>query len=141
MMNLTRLFIKGMEIMKVIFTISVVAIFGLVGFMTDPVWEAMALWQRQIWILSMASAQLALMVLFFMYYSGMRPRNLKKEDELVKESQISILSDLARHRISMIFMYIELGRLNRRYRYLNELEYRRIERYRRFVQDDFEINP
>ena len=127
--------------MKVTFAISVVAIFGLIGFMTDPVWEAMALWQRQIWILSMASAQLALMVLFFMYYSGMRPRNLKKEDELVKESQISILSDLARHRISMIFMYIELGRLNRRYRYLNEREYRRIERYRRFVQDDFEINP
>ena len=127
--------------MKITLAISVVAIFGLVGFMTDPVWEAMALWQRKIWILSMASAQLALMVLFFMYYSGMRPRNLKKEDELVKESQISILSDLARHRISMIFMYIELGRLNRRYRYLNELEYRRIERYRRFVQDDFEINP
>ena len=127
--------------MKVTFAISVLAIFGLIGFMTDPVWEAMALWQRQIWILSMASAQLALMVLFFMYYSGMRPRNLKKEDELVKESQISILSDLARHRISMIFMYIELGRLNRCYRYLNELEYRRIERYRRFVQDDFEINP
>ena len=127
--------------MKDTCAISVLAIFGLIGFMTDPVWEAMALWQRQIWILSMASAQLALMVLFFMYYSGMRPRNLKKEDELVKESQISILSDLARHRISMIFMYIELGRLNRRYRYLNELEYRRIERYRRFVQDDFEINP
>ena len=88
----------------------------------------------------MASAQLAFMVLFFMYYSGMRPRNLKKEDELVKESQISILSDLARHRISMIFMYFELGRLNRRYRYLNEREYRRIERYRRNVQYDFQIN-
>ena len=127
--------------MKVTLAISVIAIFGLVGFMTDPVWEAMALWQRQIWILSMASAQLALMVLFFMYYSGVRPRNLKKEDELVKESQISILSDLARHRISMIFMYLELGRLNRRYRYLNEHEYRRIERYRRNVQDDFQIYP
>ena len=126
--------------MKVTLAISVVAIFGLVGFMTDPVWEAMALWQRQIWILSMASAFLALMFLFFMYYSGVRPRNLKKEDELVKESQISILSDLARHRISMIFMYKELGRLNRRYRYLNEHEYRRIERYRRFVDDDFQIN-
>ena len=126
--------------MKVTLAISLIALFGLVGFMTDPVWEAMALWQRQIWILSMASAQLALMVLFFMYYSGMRPRNLKKEDELVKESQISILSDLARHRISMIFMYIELGRLNRRYRYLNEREYRRIERYRRNVQYDFQIN-
>ena len=126
--------------MKITLAISVVAIFGLVGFMTDPVWEAMALWQRQIWILSMASAQLALMVLFFMYYAGYRPRNLKKEDELVKESQISILFDLARHRISMIFMYLELGRLNRRYRYLNEHEYRRIERYRRFVHDDFQIN-
>ena len=141
MMNLTRLFIKGMEIMKVIFTISVVAIFGLVGFMTDPVWEVMALWQRQVWILTMSSAFLALMVLFSMYYSGMRPRNLKKEDELVKESQISILSDLARHRISMIFMYFELGRLNRRYRFYNEHEYRRIERYRRNVQDDFQIYP
>ena len=126
--------------MKITLAISVVAILGLVGFMTDPVWEAMALWQRQIWILSMASAQLALMVLFFMYYSGMRPRNLKKEDELVKESQISILSDLARHRISMIFMYLELGRLNSRYRYLNEYEYRRIERYRRHVHDDFQMN-
>ena len=126
--------------MKVTFAISVVALFGLVAFMTDPVWEAMALWQKQIWILSMASTQLALMVLFFMYYSGVRPRNLKKEDELVKESQISILSDLARHRISMIFMYLELGRLNRRYRYLNENEYIRIERYRRFVHDDFQIN-
>ena len=126
--------------MKVTFTISVLAIFGLVGFMTDPVWEAMALWQRQVWILSMASAFLALMFLFFMYYAGLRPRNLKQEDELVKESQISILSDLARHRMSMIFMYLELGRLNRRYRYLNEHEYRRIERYRRFVHDDFQIN-
>ena len=126
--------------MKITLAISVVAIFGLGGFMTDPVWEAMALWQKQVWILSMASAFLALMVLFSMYYSGMRPRNLKKEDELVKESQISILSDLARHRISMIFMYFELGRLNRRYRFYNEHEYRRIERHRRKVQDDFQIN-
>ena len=126
--------------MKITLAISVVAIFGLVGFMTDPVWEAMALWQRQIWILSVASAQLALMVLFFMYYSGMRPRNLKKEDELVKESQISILSDLARHRISMIFIYLELGRLNYRYRYYDEREYRRIERFRRKIQDDFQIH-
>ena len=73
--------------MKVTFAISVVAIFGLVGFMTDPVWEAMALWQRQVWILSMASAHLALMFLFCMYYAGLRPRNLKKEDELVKEQR------------------------------------------------------
>ena len=126
--------------MKITLAISVVAILGLVGFMTDPVWEAMALWQRQIWILSMASAQLALMVLFFMYYAGYRPRNLKKEDELVKESQISILSDLARHRISIISMYLELGRLNRRYRYLDERVYRRTERFRRNVHDDFQIN-
>lgn len=126
--------------MKVTFAISVVAIFGLVGFMTDPVWEAMALWQRQVWILSMASAHLALMFLFCMYYAGLRPRNLKKEDELVKESQISILSDLVRHRIRMIFMYLELGHLNRRYRYLSEHEYRRIERYRRYVHDEFQIN-
>ena len=35
--------------MKVTLAISVIALFGLVGFMTDPVWEAMALWQRQIW--------------------------------------------------------------------------------------------
>ena len=126
--------------MKITLAISVVVIFGLLGFMTDPVWEAMALWQRQVWILTMSSAFLALMALFSMYYSGMRPRNLKKEDELVKESQISILSDLARHRISMIFMYLELGRLNRRYRFYNEREYRRIERYRRNVQEDFQIN-
>tara|TARA_S200000501_G_scaffold354051_1_gene374378 strand:- start:266 stop:661 length:396 start_codon:yes stop_codon:yes gene_type:complete len=126
--------------MKVTFAISLVAIFGLVGFMTDPLWEAMALWQKQVWILSMAAVFLALMVLFAMFHAGMRPRNLRKEDELVKESQISILSDLARHRISMIFMYLELGRLNRRYRYLNEQEYRRIERYRRKVHDDFQIN-
>ena len=75
-----------------------------------------------------------------MYYAGFRPRNLKKEDELVKESQISILSDLARHRISMIFIYLELGRLNYRYRYYDEREYRRIERFRRKIQDDFQIH-
>jgi hypothetical protein len=125
--------------MKVTLIISVFAIFGLIGFMTDPLWEAMVLWQRQVWILSMASAHVALMVLFFMYYAGFRPRNLKKEDELVKESQISILSDLARHRISMIFICLELGRLNYRYRYYDEREYRRIERLRRKIQDDFQI--
>ena len=38
------------------------------------------------------------------------------------------------------FMYIELGRLNKRYRYLSEHEYRRIERYRRYVHDEFQIN-
>ena len=126
--------------MKVTLIISIFVIFGLIGFMTDAVWEAMALWQRQVWILSMACAHVALMVLFSMYYAGLRPRNLKKEDELVKESQISVLSDLVRHRISMVFMYLELGRLNYRYRYYDEREYRRIERFRRKIQDDFQIH-
>jgi len=125
--------------MKVTFAISVVAIFGLVGFMTDPVWEAMALWQRQIWILSMASAQLALMILFFMYYSGVRPRNLKKEDELVKESQISLLTSMARHRLDLMIVFFELGRLNR-FNRLNQNEYLRIERLRRRLRSEYEID-
>ena len=125
--------------MKITLAISVVAIFGLVGFMTDPVWEAMALWQRQIWILSMASAQLALMVLFFMYYAGYRPRNLKKEDELVKESQISLLTSMARHRLDLMIVFFELGRLNRFNRH-NQNEYLRIERLRRRLRSEYEID-
>tara|TARA_B100001093_G_C26658359_1_gene940670 strand:- start:451 stop:834 length:384 start_codon:yes stop_codon:yes gene_type:complete len=125
--------------MKVTFAISIVAIFGLIGFMTDPVWEAMALWQRQVWILSMASAFLALMFLFFMYYSGVRPRNLKKEDELVKESQISLLTSMARHRLDLMIIYFELGRLNYFNRH-NQNEYLRIERLRRRLRSEYEID-
>ena len=77
--------------MKITLAISVVAIFGLVGFMTDPVWEAMALWQRQVWILTMSSAFLALMALFFMYYSGMsKPTKILFGLCCVKRTRISI---------------------------------------------------
>ena len=73
------------------------------------------------------------------FYSGVRPRNLKKEDELVKESQISLLTSMARHRLDLMIIYFELGRLNYFNRH-NQNEYLRIERLRRRLRSEYEID-
>ena len=47
--------------------------------MTDQVWSAMESWQRALWILFMFSGLLTLLVVPYLYFSGFKPRNLKKE--------------------------------------------------------------
>ena len=67
--------------MKMTTIISIVVSVVLIGFMTDPVWEAMADWQRQAWIISLFTAFMSLGIVFCVFIDGHRPVNYQKLNE------------------------------------------------------------
>tara|TARA_B100000586_G_C19945129_1_gene357226 strand:+ start:197 stop:643 length:447 start_codon:yes stop_codon:yes gene_type:complete len=71
--------------MKKLFIGSLIFTVFLYVTMTDQVWSAMESWQHALWVLFMFSGLFTLFVVPYLYFSGYRPRNLKKEIEELNE--------------------------------------------------------
>ena len=57
--------------------------------MTDQVWSVMEAWQRALWVLCILVGQFSLFIIPFLYFSGYRPRNLKKEISDLKVNYVT----------------------------------------------------